>query len=100
MSEDDEARRIASELTRKRQRRSALKNHAHKLSKNIETACSSFDPEDGVKIRELRGMKNNFEQQISRIDEITDEILDLVSEAEVEKEQTQFLEDNDQFYYG
>ena len=100
MTSEQATTRTTSDLMKKCQSRAALSNHAHKLVKTIESKCSEFASTVPAEVRALRALKRNLEAQISKIESVNNEILDMVDSVTVETEMTKFLEEADAFYYA
>ena len=68
-----------NDLTRKKKSRTALRNQCKKLEASIEDVLKNFNDNNLV---ELKGLKLNYENQMSRIDAVDQEILNLITEEE------------------
>ena len=89
---------MASDLTRKRHSRAALRTHSHRISKEIEDVIKDFNPIIDEMVVKLRALKRNYEQQIARIGTVDEEILNLVEAEDLEEEHLKSLQESDIFY--
>ena len=83
-------------LTRKNISRTALRRHCKNLESDIKCLLSDFPADGAVK---LKALKLNYENQIKRIDAVSDEIVGmLTTEQDLEADMEECLVLSDIFY--
>ena len=78
--------------------RVAHKTHATRVLNKINDVMQNIVYTDEAQFIKLKGLLNSYKNQFEKIQKLDDEIIGLVSEDEVEKEQLKNLEENEVFY--
>ena len=89
---------MCAELTKLKKSRSAHRTHANRVMKSINELMQNIDLNDDFKVGELRGLKENYANQFSKIQELDSEILAKLPDDDVEEEILKSLEEKNVFY--